>query len=322
MKTIKKLFIALFFVLLISYVGISFMLSNRVLNPNSSMERTLEEIPIYWPVTYEDLMALLPQPEEVSIEGFEGISLHGQYFDASELDKCLFIFAHGWGRNWPNMLKYYPMVLQCGCDILMYDHRVHGMSEGNYPTGGIKEAKDLLKVTKWAKENKGYELNRVAWFGSSWGAGAALIAGAEDLNPAFIVADSPYQDWYAAIFERAIEDYGQGIQLIAPGVMQVVNFRSGVNYKEASPFESVKSITEPVLLIHSQSDPETNSNQSVNISKNLNEGSIFHHTQWGNEHVMDVLNNTEEMKGLLVEFIKQNNLTAFYPSAVDSISVD
>jgi len=256
-------------------------------------------------------MEPLPTPEEFKISGFEDVTIFGNYFAVSDTTRCVIIFAHGWGRNWPNMLKYYPMVEDCECNLVMYDHRSHGASERVYPTGGIKEAKDLIAVTEWVSQQKGYDWDQIAWFGSSWGATTALMAGAQGKDPAFIVADAPFQAWYSAIFERALEDSGSGITYIAPGVMQVVNSRSGINYKEASAREAVKKIEEPVLLIHSEADPETSSNQSINISKNLNDKSEFHLTKWGNKHVMDVINNKDEMKALFNNFVEKNKFENF-----------
>ena len=79
-----------------------------------------------------------------------------------------------------------------------------------------------------------------------------------------------------------------------------------------------------MLLIHSEGDLETSSDQSINISKNLNEQSEFHHTQWGNDHVKDVLFNTQEMKTLLMNFIDKNGIEAFQPalSVADTLVID
>lgn len=321
MRTLRKVIIVAVSILSIGYLGLAYLLSNRVLTSDSSMEKTIAEMPKYWGATFEEMMAPLPTPEDISITGFEGVQLKGVYFDHSATDKCLFILAHGWGRNWPDMLKYYPMVEACQCDLLMYDHRAHGDSEGEYPTGGIKEAEDLLMVTEWASNTKGFEYSKIAWLGSSWGAATSLIAGAAEANPAFIVGDAPYQDWYSAVFERAIEDYGSGIKAIAPMIMKIVNIRSGVNYKNASPLIKAKEIDEPVLLIHSKNDQSTNAEQSVNIAQHLNAKSEFHHTLWGNDHVDDVLNNPEEMKNLLMNFIEKNNFEAFMSVALKSDTV-
>lgn len=319
--SLKRLFIVAISILIISYIGIAYMLSNKVLVTNSSLQKTLDDVENYWGTNLEDMLALLPPPEDFEVEGDEAL-IKGKYFSVSDSAKCVFIFAHGWARSWPNMLKYYPMVDDCGCNIVMYDHRAHGESTGKFPTGGIKEANDLIAVTHWVSNVKNYDWNQIAWLGSSWGAGAALVAGAESENPAFIVGDATFQDWNSAVFERAIEDYGAGIKLIAPAVMQMVNLRAGIDYKEASARNKAKLIEEPVLLIHSEADPETNSQQSVNIFENLNEKSEFHHTQWGNIHVMDVINNTEEMKAILNNFIEKNEIEAFIPiTKLDSIPV-
>ena len=314
MKIIRKVSVPLLIILTLAYVGVSYLFSSQALTSDSSFEQTLAEMPDRWGTTYEEMMSFLPEPEELTIEGFEEVMLRGHYFNVSDEDKCLFIFVHGWSDTWPGMLKYYPMVDMCRCDILMYDHRAHGESSGKYPTGGIKESEDLLLVTQWVLDHKGFDRNQIAWLGSSWGAAAALLAGAVDNDPAFIVADAPFQDWYSAIFERAIRDYGSVIKAIAPGIMQMVNIRSGVNYKEASPREKAKDIVEPVLLIHSEGDLATGSIQSVNISKNLNNQSTFHHTQWGNDHVDDVVKNTAEMKEFLINFIRKHEIKAFSPT--------
>lgn len=314
MKLLKRAFLSVLIVFILLYVGISYMLSNRVLETNSSFEKTLNDINNYWGTTYEEMMALLPEPEPFIVTGMDDVSISGQYFTINDSASCVFIFAHGWARSWPNMLKYYPMVDECGCNVVMYDHRAHGESGGMHPTGGIKEAHDLIALTEWVAAEKEYSWDQIAWLGSSWGGAAVLMAGAETKDPAFIVADSPFQDWYSAVFERAIKDYGVGIKLISPAVMQWVNWRSGVNYKDASAAEAVKNIEEPVLIFHSQGDPETSSQQSVNISKNLNDRSEFHHTQWGNIHVMDVINNTQDLKVILGDFIDKNELYHFQPA--------
>ncbi|MEL6942487.1 MAG: alpha/beta fold hydrolase, partial [Bacteroidota bacterium] len=173
----------------------------------------------------------------------------------------------------------------------LYDHRMHGESDAAPATAGIKEKMDLIKVTEWLQERTQLADQQIAWVGESWGAATVLQAGALDKDVAFILADSPFQDWDSAIFERAIRDYGGWVSNIAPIVMTIVDWRADIDHNQASPKEAVKAIKEPVFLIHSQSDPETASTQSVNIAENLNpENSRFHHTNWGSKHCMDLIN--------------------------------
>lgn len=320
MRIIKRLLLILIILLFIGYLAISYALSNRVLKPNSSMERTLGYIQDDWIDVYNEVSSNLPEEEVLEIEGFEDILLKGHYFNLSDTSQCIFIFAHGWTAVWADMLKYYPVLEKCGCNALFYDHRAHGESGGKYPTGGIKESEDLLKITEWVRNEKGYSLDQIAWVGSSWGGAAVLMAGAKDLNPAFIISDSPFKDWYSAIFERAIVDYGSGIKFLASGVMQFVNLRSGVNYKDASPVNLASEIEEPVFLFHSEVDPETHSDQSISISEKLNDLSEFHLTKWGNKHVRDVVYNKDEVEELFMNFIEKNNFRHFIPeSPADSL---
>ncbi len=304
MKVLKRLLIALAILIVAIYSFICWSLSGRVLFPNSSLEKTKATIARYWGTTYEESLAPMPPRENFLVTTNDGLSLSGKYFTASDSSSCAIIFPHGWGAIWADMLKYVPVFSDCNCDYVMYDHRVHGESEGTYATGGIKEAEDLWIVTDWVRKNKGFDYSQIGWVGSSWGASTSIIAAADPIDIGFVIADSPFQDWSSAVFERAIRDYGKGINLIAPGVMKLASLRAGVNHNEISALTKAPDVTEPILVIHSKGDLQTSSSQSVNISKNLNpKNSRFYHTEWGNDHVMDVIKNTVEYRQYVNDFL-------------------
>jgi len=270
------------------------------------MALTKSRITQYWGTTYDDMMAQLPPPQDFELQSFDGIQLKGKYFQKTATANCAIILSHGWTSNWAGMLKYVPALADCDCDLVFYDMRAHGESGGDHATGSIKEAKDLLAVTNWLAKTKGYTYDQIGWLGGSWGAAATLLAGADSQNVAFIIADSPFQDWYSAIFERAIRDYGSVVKFMSFGVMQTVNFRTGVDYKAASARLAAAQIDEPVLLIHSQMDDETASQQSANIAEHLTKtNQRFHHSNWGGGHTKDVLVNTEKFKNEVNLFLKE-----------------
>ncbi len=307
MKMLKRVLLALAILILVIYSFVCWSLSGRVLFPNSSIEKTKSTIARYWGTTYEASLENMPSSTDFAVETRDGLTLNGKYYTTSDSSTCAIIFPHGWGAIWADMLKYVPVFSDCNCDYVMYDHRAHGNSEGTYATGGIKEADDLWKITDWVTETKKFEYSNIGWIGSSWGAATALIAASGSKNVGFVIADSPFQDWNSAVFERAIKDYGKGINLIAPGVMQLVSFRAGIDHEENSPINKASGIDEPVLLIHSKGDKQTSSTQSLNISRNLNPAtSQFYHTEWGNDHVMDVINNKEEYRQYVNDFLSKN----------------
>lgn len=305
MKIIKRTALVFIIVLITGYLIISWNLSNLVLFPVSSLEKTKKDIRDFWGTTYDEILASMPEPENFTIQSFDGLTLKGKYFQQSDSSKCALIFAHGWGETWAGMLKYVPAFEDCNCDLVLYDHRTHGESDGKYSGGTVKEAKDLLSITEWVVDNKTFDRSQIGWVGSSWGAATSLIAGADEQDVAFIVVDAPFQDWETAVFERAIKDYGAIIKLMSGGVMATAGFRAGVKASEASPLLNADKISEPVLLIHSKTDSATAYQQSVNLSAKLNDASESHFTEWGNDHVMDVITNQSDFKALVHDFLER-----------------
>ena len=290
--------------LMFLYLGICWYLSSLILSPESSLALSKEKIKTEWETSYEAMIKLLPKPVDFTVNSFDGVPLKGKYFACEDSPKCVIIAAHGWTGTWIEMLKYVPVLADCSCDLVFFDHRGHGLSGKAYPTGGINESKDLLAITAWVQKTKGVEDHKIGWLGSSWGAATVLKAGATGKQVGFIIADAPFQDWYSAIFERAERDYGSWTKLVSIGMMKLVNWRTGIDYKKASPLNATKHITIPILLIHSQMDNSTNSTQSVNISKQLNAKSIFHHLTWGGDHTLDVVLYKDKFRKLINDFLR------------------
>jgi len=304
MKIFKWSILISLLLLIVGYGLICWNLSDRILVINNFNEHTKSGASAKWSTLHNDKLAKLPTPEDFEITTHDNITIKGKYFEKSDSSNCAVVLSHGYSTTWGNMLKYTPLFNDCSCNLVFYDHRGHGVSDGAYPTGGILESKDLYAVTDWVKNDKNIPFNRIGWLGCSWGAAACLQAGAENRDIAFIIADSPFQDWYSAVFERAILEYGSSIKLLAPSVFRMVNIKTGVNYKDASTLLAAKKIKEPVLLIHSKTDPETSSTQSVNISKQLQSSkSKFYETEWGNLHTQDVVNDPDKYKVLVDKFL-------------------
>jgi len=297
----KLLLLALLF--LGVYFGIAWYFSGLILFPESSLDITKHRIQTVWGNSYEALIAPLPEPTNFTLQSFDGIPLKGKYFARMDTANCVIIFAHGWTSTWAGMLKYEPVLTDCTCDLVMYDHRGHGESGTAYPTGSVNEAKDLITVTEWVQKTKGFTDKNTGWLGASWGGATVLKAGAADKDVAFIIADAPFQDWHSVIFEHAVKEYGSGMNFVSAGVMQVVNWRTGVDYKEASPLNAASKIVEPVLLIHSTTDEITNSQHSINIAKNLNDQSVFHLLTWGGKHTEDVRIHQDQFQVLINDFL-------------------
>jgi dipeptidyl aminopeptidase/acylaminoacyl peptidase len=146
--------------------------------------------------------------------------------------------------------------------------------------------------------------DQIGWMGESWGGSTVLQAGASTEDVAFIIAESSFQDWDSAVFERAKIWYGSWIVIMRPAVWAIVALRTGVDYETVSPLLKAKDITEPVLVLHSQSDTETAPVQSDHIAAALPANhSRLHNLDWGARHGNNVFARPQEYRELLFDFI-------------------
>ena len=304
---IKKVVLILIAVILGGYFFLAWSISSQILAINyKSTEAQINDLKTGWIMSHEEIISEMGEPDRFELLSFDDVKIVGQYFENVDSVNCGVVLSHGHTSGKTAMLKYADLFWDCGCDVVSYDHRGHGESDNSaMPSAGINEKEDHIAVTEWLKSKTGLADDQIGWMGASWGAATVLMAGAEESEMAFILADAPYQDWYTAIYERGKRQYGGVVDLIGPTAMQFVNMRADIDYKQASPISVADKITEPVFLIHSQTDGSTSSRQSVNISKQLHKECTFIHTQWGADHCKDINARPEEYRALFYEFLQK-----------------
>lgn len=300
---LKKLIYFLLMLLVIIYVAGGYFFSSMLLMPpDSSYDgvrgRTITRTGFDYRPVYDRLGAA----REVTIDGHDDVALSAWYYPQDSAT-CAVIFAHGWNSNRTGSMKYATLFEDCGCDLLFYDHRAHNQSGGAYATGGVFESMDLIKVTDWLQAENGLSDAQIGWVGVSWGAATVLQAGGESERAmAFILSDSPYEDWFTATTERADKWFGKWTRIFIPIIKLFVSTRAGTSFDDASAISHVSKIKSPIFLIHSEGDNDTSSQQSVNISQHLPDESVFHHTQWGSDHTRDITSHTEKYRALFNTF--------------------
>ncbi len=246
----------------------------------------------------------LPAPEEVTIPG-DGVALAGWYFANPAGGDCGVILLHGHTGSRYGMLEYAPLFWPKGCDLLLYDHRFHGGSTGDYGTYGYYEKLDALAALRWFEERTGLQASQIGLLGESYGAATALQAGPLAPGLAFVAADSPYRDLPSIISEQATQRFGGWVQIFAPGALALAGLRADFAPSQVSPLDAADEQTAPVFLSHSASDQYTLPQHSVDIAAELPATlcSRLHLTDWGARHGNSISDDFAAYQAQIQDFL-------------------
>lgn len=169
---------------------------------------------------------------------------------SSEKANGTVIIGHGYPFNKGNILPV-AKFLHPDYNLLFYDHRYFGESQGKITTVGIKEVEDVKAAVKFTRERFGKE-KPVALYGFSLSASSMLMSGAE-VNA--IIADSAYADLESMI-SHIYKIFGP---LRYPFVkttdlLSLIFFR--VHPKKVSAALAIKDSKIPILVVHGAKDSQ------------------------------------------------------------------
>ena len=148
--------------------------------------------------------------------------------------------------------------------------RAHGLSEGDTSTYGHKERWDVLGAFDYLMQS-GIAEENIAALGLSMGAGAALIALAEEPRIRALIVEGAYANaselvnreaarrtplpqWIMPVFNPTIQIMGSGIY--------------GVDIGALKPEESARKIQNPILVIHGDRDDRIPVEHGIRVHRN------------------------------------------------------
>ncbi len=259
MKWWLKLIIAFIVVILIAFVGISVYLGASI----TRAERVaVEGSPADLHRDYEDV-------QFVSRE--DNLTLRGWLLPAGNSRRTV-VMVHGNGSNRADpgvgMLAIASAFIDRGYNVLMFDLRGHGASDGDRISAGYYEQRDLLGAVDYARE-RGAE--HVGVLGFSMGAAATLLAAAGDDTIEAVVADSSFAD-LTGIMGREFKERSGFPEFLLKPVLFGVKLIYGVDFAAVKPVAAVAAIApRPILFIHGGDDtfvPVANAHQLYEAAAN------------------------------------------------------
>jgi len=199
-----------------------------------------------------DKAAALPY-EDVHIQSFDGLRLHGKLYRGRE-DAPTHILFHGYRSS--ALLDFgggLCDVLDMGHSAILVDQRAHAQSEGKYLSFGINESRDCLAWIDYVNQNFGTD-RKIILEGVSMGAATVLMAAGLELpeNVIGVLADSGYSSPERII--RAVMRQRHFPQFLFPFLRLGGILFGGFDICSGSPVEALKGCKVPVFFIHGDED--------------------------------------------------------------------
>ena len=138
--------------------------------------------------------------EKFSFITRDGLQLRGWFIPSTIGETRTLMMCHGWGDNKGELLKQTYFLNETGGFNLMYfDFRSHGESDGEITTIGGLETIDFDAAVDWLKANKPEYAKSVGVFGVSMGAAVAVASMPKHGFLKCAAVESPFSDYRTVI---------------------------------------------------------------------------------------------------------------------------
>ena len=192
--------------------------------------------------------------EDFYIESFDGLKLHGRYYEYAPGAPIELMF-HGYRGNADrDMCGGVQRCFALKRSALVVDQRASNYSEGHVITFGIKEHKDCHKWVDFMVEHFGPEV-KIILTGISMGASTVLMAAGSPLPPQVkgVLADCGFTSAKEIIY-KVIRQLKLPPKLLYPFVRLAAKIFGGFDLESFSALEAVQQATLPIIFFHGEDD--------------------------------------------------------------------
>jgi uncharacterized protein len=285
--------ISLLFFSILIILSISTYVSWKLTHPKREKHNTT---PQDFDLSYEDVV-FQSRKDKLNLKGWLIRAAASQY---------TITFSHGYGKdrlhdNIPALALAKDFV-QHGYNVLLFDYRNSGESEGNLTSMGQYEIDDLLGALDFIK-SQGDIGEHVGVIGFSMGAATALMAAARDEGFEVAIADSSFAD-LTTYLEENLPVWSRLPAIPFNAIIKrMVPILTGLDSKVVSPIKEIGQVKGWILLIHGARDtkvPVENSQELFRAAKLTREHLIIIPDA---NHIQGYKVNSELYKAKLFTFL-------------------
>lgn len=238
-----KVFGYIIFLILVICVGLSGYVGWNLTHPPKLI---LNDSPLNYNLAFENI-------EFVSRT--QDVTLRGWFLPANKSDTTI-IMAHGYEKNRLQddlpALVLAKSLIEADFQVVMFDFRNSGESDGTLTSVGEFEKQDLMAAIDWVKTN---HPSKIGLIGFSMGGTTSLLAAADDVSIVGVVADSPFAQLLPYLQDNLSVWSDLPRFPFTPLIINLLPPITGLHPERVDALAAVDLIyPRPILFIHSVDD--------------------------------------------------------------------
>ncbi len=163
------------------------------------------------------------------------------------------ILVHGWNRNVERMMAYIKKLQPLGYNLMAFDSRNHGNSDGDSFSSMIKFAEDIHATVDDLEHHPCVNHDKLGLIGLSIGGAASIYAASLDKRIKKVITVGAFarpDDVMAIQFKKRHIPYIPFVWTL----FKYVEFKIGASFDEISPVNNINKSPAEFLLIHGTDD--------------------------------------------------------------------
>ena len=206
--------------------------------------------------------------KQVSFKSKDGLRLSGFFLKRKNAVANMLV-CHGYQSCKEKVADVFDMF--DNFNMLTFDFRTHGQSEGKFRTLGCHEYKDVIAAVEYFNaqtkpKNRFEKRLPLVIFGFSMGGASTLRAIKREPNLCdALIVDSAFADLPSVIQHTFTTLSGLPCFPFVYVIERIVNFFAGCDVAKMCPLKSVKKMKQPAFFIHSCQDKIVHPNDSLTM---------------------------------------------------------
>jgi len=194
--------------------------------------------------------------EAVQFVTGDDLTIRGWFIPAELPSERTLLICHGLGANRSMFLPYLKVGSSLQSNVMMFDFRGHGESDGHTISLGSKEKLDVLAALHYLRHERSDQAREVIGLGISMGA-APLIGAAAEADVPFdaLILDSGFAS-AVELTDQLLDGIPDAFRpyLSSLGI-PLASLECGCRLSAIRPEDEVARIRAPVLITHARGDP-------------------------------------------------------------------